>query len=352
MAPEKHNSIGRKKKRRRRRRKTSPLASVLLLFLCLVLLIGGGLFILSSHLLNRITRVDKNREEWLSADSVTLERDEDDDAGRDNTTDPNAIAWTSPEAPANNPKIKNILLIGQDARPGEERARSDSMIICSVNQETKKITLISLMRDMFVPYPGDYEATRINHSYVYGGMSLLDQIIEEDFGIHIDGNVEVSFEGFVDVMDMIGPLEINLKDYEVGYMNRHTHAGFSAGPNLMNGEQLLVYARARHVGHADWERTERQRTVLIKAYNKVKDRSIKELYALAEAALPCLSTDMNNTEIMRYIYTAFINRMTIGETYRLPVEGTYTSEIIYGMDVLVPDLRANSILLHRYIYGE
>lgn len=352
MISERHSDSGKKKRRRRRRRRISPLVSVLLVFLCLVLLLGGSLLYFSNRFLNQIGRVDKTKEEWLSADSVTLEPDEYDDSARANTIDPSGIEWTRPEESETDPHVKNILLIGQDARPGETRARSDSMIICSINQEKNRIVLISLMRDMFVPYPGDYEATRINHSYVYGGMSLLDQIIEEDFGIHIDGNVEVDFDGFIDVMNMVGPLEITLKDYEVGYMNRHTHAGFNAGPNLMNGEQLLVYARMRHVGHADWERTERQRTVLRKAFNKVRHLSIRELFDLADTALPCMSTDLSNAEIMRYIYTVAKNRMSIEETYRLPVEGTYTSEIIYGMDVLVPDLQSNSILLHRYIYGD
>ena len=114
----------------------------------------------------------------------------------------------------------------------------------------------------------------------------------------------------------------------------------------------MAYARLRRVGKADWERTERQRTVLSKAFEKVRKLSLKELTELADAMLPCVMTDLSNTEIMGLIYTVVTNRMTIGGTYRLPVEGTYSAEIIYGMDVLVPDLQANSEYLHRYIYGE
>ena len=85
------------------------------------------------------------------------------------------------------PTVKNILLIGQDRRPGETRARSDTMILCSINEETREISLISFMRDMFVPFPGDYHASRMNHAFAWGGMSMLDQLFEDDFGVSIDG---------------------------------------------------------------------------------------------------------------------------------------------------------------------
>ena len=163
--------------------------------------------------------------------------------------------------------------------------------------------------------------------------------------------MEVNFNGFVQVRDLIAPWEIELKDYEVGYMNRGTDWGLHTGSNYLNGEQLLKYARMRHAGHADYERTERQRTVLVQAFEKVRKLSLSDLNDLADAALPCFSTDMSNTDILALIYSVATNRMVIGGTYRLPVEGTYSAEIVYGMAVLVPDLKVNSEYLHRYIFG-
>ena len=262
------------------------------------------------------------------------------------------IVWKKPQVTKKELKVKNILLIGQDRRVGaaETRARSDTVIVCSINEDTNKITLTSLMRDMYVPIPGYYD-NRFNSAFAYGGIELLNQTIEEDFGIHLDGNVEVDFEGFLDVMGLIAPLEIELKDYEVRYMNSGTTWGLHTGVNSLNAEQLLRYSRMRYVGHADWERTERQRRVLTAAFNKVRGRSFSELTELVYAALPCLRTDLSNREILSYVYTVLSHKMTIGETYRLPVEGTYTAEKIWGMDVLVPDLEANSKYLHQYIYG-
>ena len=351
-----------KRKRRRKRKKHgSILGAVLLVFLMLVLIVGGSLFYLSNHMLNRIERVDKREEVWIAPEEAAHELvvlEEMEEPAEEGTTDervdtitPESVQWTAPVKAAPKPKVKNILLIGQDARPGETRARSDSMILCSLNEDTREISLISFMRDMYVPFPGDYAASRMNHAFAWGGMSMLDQLIEEDFGITIDGNVVVNFESFVQVMNLIAPLEIELKDYEVGYMNRGTGWGLHQGVNALSGEQLLTYARMRHVGHADWERTERQRTVLQAAFNKVKNFSLKEMTDLANTALPCISTDLSNTDIMNMIYTVVTNRMSVGSTNRLPVEGTYSAEIVYGMDVLVPDLEANSAYLHRCIYG-
>ena len=349
-----------KKRRRRKKKHSFVLGTVLLTFLALVLIVGGSLFYLSHRMLNRIERIDKSEEVWIAPEEAAQEMvvpEEQEEPSEEGTTEertdtiiPEDVVWSKPQTVVQKPKIKNILLIGQDRRPGETRARSDSMILCSINEYKKELTLTSFMRDMYVPFPGDYLPSRMNHSFAWGGMSLLDQLIKEDFGITIDGNVAVDFDSFVQVMDLIAPISIDLKDYEVWYMNRGTGWGMHEGTNMMNGEQLLVYARMRHVGQADWERTERQRYVLGQAFNKVKTLSIKELTDLAETILPCIMTDMSNAEILSCIYTVATNHMSIGETYRIPVEGTYAVEIIYGMDVLVPDLEANSEYLHRYIY--
>lgn len=304
-----------------------------------------------SHSLNRIGRVDleKEQESWIAPEEVR--QSETAEAPAEETESAPELVWTRPEVKEKKQNIQNILLIGQDRRPGEGRARSDSMILCSFNADTGKIILTSLMRDMYVPFPGDYIDNRINAAYPIGGMSFLDQLIEEDFGVHIDGNVEVDFDGFLQTMAMLAPLDIELKSYEVGYMNNGNDWHMHEGVNSMNAEQLLRYSRMRYAGHGDWERTERQRTVLQAAFEKVKGQSIRELTELADALLPNFTTDLTNPEILRYVYLMVTRRMSIGETHRLPVDGCYTEQGIRGMAVLVPDLEQNSAYLHEWIYG-
>ncbi len=87
------------------------------------------------------------------------------------------------------------MLIGQDKREGQSRQRSDSMILATLDKDQKTISLTSFMRDLYVAIPG-YSSTRINAAYAYGGMDLLDETLTQNFGVEIDGNVEVDFEVF------------------------------------------------------------------------------------------------------------------------------------------------------------
>ena len=259
-------------------------------------------------------------------------------------------------------EIKNILLIGQDAREGEERQRSDTMIICSINTHTDKVTLASLMRDMYVPIPG-YSNNRINAAYAFGGMELLDEVIEQDFGIPIDGNIEVDFEGFVEALDVIGGIEIELSGEEAGYIStggwedqgEYGNDGtwdLQEGMNTLTPAQALSFARIRHVGNSDWERTDRQRRVIMAAFSKISSASTAKQLSIADSILPYITTDLSGKELLSYVKTISEAGITDFESYRIPVDGTYSSENISGMSVLVPDLVKNSELLKEYLYGK
>lgn len=333
--------MDRRIKEKREKSAKKPLKKILLVVLAIVLLLAGVGTFLTIRTLNRINRVDKEQETRIDREDEDFIPDTSED---EDTMNPEEIGWGGVNS-ISSPYVKNILLIGQDRRPGEGRARSDSMIICSLNTKTGVISLVSLMRDMYVPIP-EYSSNRINAAYAFGGMSLLDEVIEEDFGIVIDGNVEVDFDGFIQVMGLIAPLDIELKSYEAEYM------GLPAGVNALSAEQLLTYSRIRSVGNADYERTERQRRVVGAAINKMKNLSMTKIYSLVDAALPCMTTDMSNAQILDYATTMLSKQPVIGGNYRVPFEGTYSHETIYGMWVLVPDLNANSQQLQEYLYGD
>ena len=305
-----------------------------------VLLIGAAAFFLVQGKLNRISRVDQES----AGQNQSAEEDLDINGMKDK-------------------EVINILLIGQDRREGQARQRSDSMILCSINKARKKIILTSIMRDLYVPIPG-YSDNRINAAYQFGGMPLLDQVIEESLGVHVDGNVEVDFEGFVTSMAALGNLEIELSQAEADYMNRNgdgveqpdpegTPWNLKAGVNALSPSQLLAYSRIRYVGNSDWERTERQRRVLMAAFEKAKKQGLAGMLALADQVFPNLTTDMTNGQILRLLYTVLASGITEVESYRIPAEGTYTNETLkIGMEVLVPDLEENSRMHQEWIYGE
>ncbi len=351
-----------KQEQNEKRKKKLPLWGKIVLGIVIALVavfIGGMIFINAK--LNKINRVDTSAISYVPREEETFEVDEQGDADGDGVADPTPtdtinpedITWEDVDINVMQDKdVSNILLIGQDARSGEGRARSDSMIICSINKKTNEITLTSIMRDMYVPIPG-YSDNRINAAYQFGGMPLLDQVIEESLGVHIDGNVEVNFEGFIGAFTEIGNLDIELYQAEADHLNKQNSAWhLTEGVNSLTPEQALAYSRIRYVGNSDWERTDRQRKVLTAAFNKLQGSDLFTLLDMADKIFPYLTTDMDNMQILGYVYTVVTSGMSLGESYRLPAEGTYTCETLRaGMEVLVPDLNANSQQLQEYIYG-
>ncbi len=334
------------------KKKKFPVWGILLIVLVVILLGVGAVYLYVQGKLNKINRVDTSQEEMLDPAEETFEVEDESKAdGSEDTIQPEDITWDTADIQVMQDKdVANILLIGQDRREGQGRQRSDAMIICSLNKKTNKIILTSVMRDMYVPIPG-YSDNRINAAYQFGGMELLDQVIEESLGIHIDGNVEVDFEGFVNSMTSVGNINIELNEAEANYLNKNGW-NLKAGMNSLTPEQSLAYSRIRYVGNSDWERTDRQRRVIMAAFENVKGLSVGEMISLADEIFPNLTTDMTNSQILGYVYTVVTNGMTEIESYRLPAEGTYTCETLRkGMEVLVPNLSENAAAAREYIYG-
>ena len=259
--------------------------------------------------------------------------------------------------------IINILLVGQDRRAGESRARSDSMILCTINKVNKTITLTSFMRDLYVQIPG-YADNRINVSYFLGGTALLTQCIEKNFGIHIDGNIEIDFSGFQKVVDILGGVDVELTSAEAAYLNRrgnwdvnNSSAGtwhLTEGLNHLTGEQALAYSRIRNVGGTgDFGRTDRQKVVLNALFSGVRNMSLPQMNTLLTQILPLVSTDLSQKELLGLMFDIFpmLSNIQSLQTERVPADGAYQMTMIKGMSVLLPDLDKNRELL-KEIMGE
>ena len=246
------------------------------------------------------------------------------------------IQWDPIEEPVVKKKhIINIMLIGQDRRPGEYRARSDAMILCTINTKTKEITLTSFMRDLYVQIPG-YQDNRMNECYILGGMSLLSKCMETNFGVYVDGSVAVDFDGFKDVIDMVGGVDIELSSAEADYMVERGYK-VTAGMNHMNGRAALSYARNRRVGNSDFTRTERQRKIITALIQKCRGMNFIQLSSLLNKALPLLTTDMTNAEMLKCMVEALpLLKNPQVNTQRIPGD-YFRFAIIRGLDVIVPD---------------
>lgn len=321
-----------------------------LIALCVVLALVLVLMLVGTALLTRwmgrINRTGEMDNYTLSQeDAQKLEQDQIEQDGTDpnaKVIDENEIVWGDDPTHIVGAEddVVNILLIGQDRRPGEGRARSDSMILCTFNQKLGTLTMTSFMRDMYVQIPG-YQDTRINAAYALGGMELLDQTLAVNFGIHVDANVEVDFSGFQEVVDLLGGVDIDLTGAEAGYLNNHYGWGLPDGANHLTGEQALAYSRIRYLD-SDFVRTNRQRNVLSSLIEAYKGLSLDRMLSLMDNVLPLVTTDMTNGEITGYITSLFpmLSNCKVN-TQRIPVDNGYESASIRGMSVLVPDLEVN-----------
>ena len=254
------------------------------------------------------------------------------------------------------PEVKdntiNILLVGADSGGN----LSDSMILCTVHTGAKTINLTSFLRDTYVDIP-DYFPHKLNTSYSLGGFSVLDSALTSNFGVPIDGNVAVNFDSFVEVIDAVGGVDIELTEDEVWYL-----AGYfgwwdlEEGVNHLDGEQCLHYSRIRSID-GDANRANRQRIVISALLDKAKSLSIKEMNNLIFTVLPMITTDLSNAQITNYALELLplLKDLTIS-TQQIPAEGTYHLDWVEqdgGMSVIeIDDWQANLDILKAIIEGK
>lgn len=262
-------------------------------------------------------------------------------------------------------KIVNIMLVGQAMRENEDSKLSDTMILCTVNKETKTLTLTSFLRDMYVQLP-NYKnhvcgMQRINVAYNLGwrwagdlgGMEMLDQLLYENFGVEVDHNVEIDFNSFVQIIDHLGGVTVELNQDEADYING---AGFDqkvqAGTNTLRGDIALEYARMRKStgSDSDFQRTARQRNLITQIIKRCMSMNLAEIDGLIKEILPMVLTDMSDEDITTLMVELLplLPELTIVSN-QCPAEGTYYGDTVQisGMDaaVLKTDVEANRELL-------
>ncbi|MEG0181167.1 MAG: LCP family protein [Romboutsia sp.] len=194
--------------------------------------------------------------------------------------------------------IYNILLIGSDSENFDKIGRSDSMMILTIDNKNKNIKLTSLARDTLVNIPGHgYE--KLTHAYAYGKADLLLETLEKNLKIDINDYIAVNFNSFIDLVDILGGVEIEVHSNEISHLNDVIVNSFnlsnkeaeepqlirSEGKQLLNGYQALAYARIRQIDSI-YERDQRQRDVLKSIANKLVELPISNYPKVIKEMLP------------------------------------------------------------------
>lgn len=254
-------------------------------------------------------------------------------------------------------EIINILLIGTDehSREFSTNARSDSMILVSINKDKKTVKLVSLERGMGVPIlegenAGEWDL--LTHIFRYGGAELLTKTVEHCFNIEVDHYVRVNFTTVISAIDAIGGIEMELTGAEAGSLNRTYESSLVAGVNHLDGYMALGFARLRKID-SDWQRVVRQRKVITAVVDKLKGSSFSELNDLLNQVLPLVQTNMTKLDIAKlmlyspHFLTSSFDQMTI------PKQGTYGGMTgLYGRDLFAVDFEVNNQILWDFLYGE
>ena len=241
--------------------------------------------------------------------------------------------------------ISNILLLGLDRTGGNLAARSDSMMIVTVDTRRGDIKGTSLMRDMYVEIPGR-DNNRINTGYVFGGPALAIKTINTNFGLNIEHYAAVDFDGFTKIIDLLGGVSVEVTSGEAEIIGLP-----KAGTYRLDGNQALEYSRIRRIGD-DFGRTDRQRTVFSALYKQGRKVGVTRIPELISTALPLVETNLTRTEIVRLGLNIFDFSNSEVQQMRLPIDGAYRNETIRNMAVLVPDMEKNRKALHEFIFGE
>lgn len=314
------------------------LKGLVITLLILTVAAGAGLYFFIGNVVGQIQKINNDEIVTVAPDMEDFET-EDDTSYTGQATKPESITVKS-VGPIVAEHLINILLVGQDRQAGQGRQRSDTMILCSYNPETNEVSLISFLRDLYVAIPGGYSNNRLNAAYAFGGFPLLYNTLEKNFGVKIDGGVEVDFGGFVELIDLIGGVDIYLTAKEAPYVSQNCKEGV----NHLNGKKALNYARIRKTD-SDFGRTNRQRTLILAVFDKLKNSDTATLTNLINRAMSMVTTDMTNSSITSLV-TAFLPKIASLKinSYAVPFEGAYKSTYVRGMAVLVTD---NDIIRQR-----
>ena len=351
---------------------------VVLGLVCAVVVLAGAALLYINSKLDLIQYHDGSVD---SVGSIGAEEDQDlDTSGLVENTEDMVMPEGSPFEDSN---VLNILLISTDERTDSvngdnnhldeldgtsdsvdfsDNARADSLILVSMNIKEHTIKLVSIERGTGVPilldgYEGQYDW--ITHTFRYGGAKLTMATVEDCFNVAVDHYVRINFNSFVQIVDAVGGVDLDLTELEAAAMNNEIPANtmksethVTEGRNHVDGYTALQYARLRSIDN-DWMRIQRQRTVIQAVLDQIQNATPLDLDNLLNTVLPLVQTNFTKSEIAALLVQlpGFLGVET--EQLSLPAEGTYGSR--KGMDgrsMFDPDWAENIAILHDFLYGE
>ena len=318
--------------RKKKKKKSHPIRNAFLVFLCLVIVAVSCVGFYGYNTVDKLLssfNTDEPLEENLYISSDELYSDAD--------------------------QI-NILLVGVDAREGDTDSRSDTMMLVTLDNKNGQIKLTSFLRDSYVEIAGRNRSSKLNSAYFRGGIQMLVDTLELNFGVEIPYYALVDFEIFTTIVDELGGINVDVTEKESYYTYHSGKVGvpvrIEAGEDvLLNGEQALWYSRIRYLD-SDFMRTKRQRKVISAIVEKALTKEIPELLDLAEAVIPLVKTNLDSDKIMEIGIDAVMDKAWSYPIvqHQIPANKTWSSKTITGVgSCLVMDMEENRELFRSFL---
>lgn len=263
--------------------------------------------------------------------------------------------------------ITNILLVGIDGRYIDKGNRSDSVMLVTIDSKNKDIKITSIARDTYVDIPG-YSTEKLTHAYAYEGIDLLKEVFKVNFDIKIDKYIAVNFVSFMDIMDELGGVEVNIDEKDINEVNKYIDDCYEyyynkkdevkkeyitkSGTQRLNGYQALAFSRIRYTDSA-FARDNRHREVAQSVYKEFLKKGPEEYKKCADILLENTKTNISPIQMLNLGYTVFnINDKDI-EQLQFPLEEHRNGHIINDKKgwVLEWDKEPNIKAWHEFIYG-
>ena len=309
---------------------------ILCLIFSILFLLGGGAMVYYYALLNSMNFEDFTAPSSDKSDSqsTTLSAEMTGD-GTQLTIGDGQLLQDS--------KVLNVMLFGEDNSDGDEHGRTDTMIMMSIDNWHKKLKLTSFQRDTYVYIPG-YGQNKINAAYTYGGPKLTIETIETNFGIKIDRYAVVDFDSFIEIIDTLGGIDMEVTQDEIDYINYQMYKNeqvdnpktITNAPGIvhLNGQEALWYARNRGlstnedgneigIDGDDWDRTSRQRKLLEKMFNDLKGADLTKIVSIVSSVGPMVTTNLKKDEI-----TALVSHAPTYLTYTVEQLCSYRGTLV------------------------
>lgn len=259
-----------------------------------------------------------------------------------------------------NNTIVHYLLLGEDgyAESVVDDARTDTIIIVSLDEANNRIIMTSILRDSKIANPRGNE-TKINLLYKGFGFDGICSCLERELGIQIEGAVLVNFEHVKPVIDALGGVDIEIDENEYTAIRKillGKDPNMPKGPGLvhMTGRIALAYMRDRSSGSGDFSRTQRQRKVVSQLFEKCKSLSLLELMNIYNEVSSGMKMSLTQLDVLRVMQKGFALASGGAEfvEYHIPQRGTYSyGTIAEGSSTLNVRWSQNRVKYHELLYG-